>query len=202
MNDTTVLSDPFIWVFNDVVPEQKCKEIIEKFDTDNSPRKVKGRTFGGVDFNIKNSTDLLIVKEPHWADIDIYFKDLVSFLINEYSQYIQNTFNTYKSFTTGQYRIFEPPLLKNVHDIGYQIQRTDVGDGYVWHNDYQKGRVLTYIVYLNTVDEGWTQFYNGDQVAPIAGRCLIFPATWTYFHQGFPPKQTKYLMTGWIYSDD
>ena len=57
MNDTTVLSDPFIWVYNDVVPEQKCKEIIDKFNTDGSPRKVKGRTFGGVDTNIKNSTD-------------------------------------------------------------------------------------------------------------------------------------------------
>ena len=59
-------------------------------------------------------------------------------------------------------------------------------------------RYLTFIWYLNTVDEGWTQFFNGNQVAPRQGRLLIFPSTWTYIHQGYPPKQTKYIITGWI----
>ena len=199
--DTTVLTDPFIWVYNDVVPEEKCKEIIDRFETDGSPNKQKGRTFGGVDTNIKNSLDLHISTESQWKDIDVYFKDLVGFLINEYNLHIQNSWS-FKSFTTGEIRQFEPPLAKNVHDIGYQIQKTNAGDGYVWHHDFENGRVLTYILYLNTVDEGWTQFYNGDQVSPTTGRCVIFPATWTYYHQGFPPKQTKYIMTGWIYSED
>ena len=76
---------------------------------------------------------------------------------------------------------------------------------YVWHHDGQfdqfKTRELTYILYLNDVDEGWTQFYNGNQVSPRAGRVIIFPATWTYIHQGYPPKQTKYLMTGWLHAN-
>ena len=28
---------------------------------------------------------------------------------------------------------------------------------------------------------------------------MIFPATWTYLHQGYPPKQNKYIVTGWIF---
>ena len=61
-------------------------------------------------------------------------------------------------------------------------------------------RYLTFILYLNSVEEGWTQFYNGNQVSPKAGRLVFFPATWTYVHQGYPPKQTKYLMTGWMHT--
>mgnify|MGYP003314544719 FL=1 len=59
---------------------------------------------------------------------------------------------------------------------------------------------MTYILYLNTVEEGWTQFYNGNQVSPKAGRLVFFPAIWTYLHQGYPPKQTKYIMTGWMHT--
>ena len=136
MSDSTVLTDPFIWVYNDVVPEEKCKEIIDRFETDGSPNKQKGRTFGGVDTNIKNSLDLHISTESQWKDIDVYFKDLVGFLINEYNLHIQNSWS-FKSFTTGEIRQFEPPLAKNVHDIGYQIQKTNAGDGYVWHHDFE-----------------------------------------------------------------
>ena len=86
------------------------------------------------------------------------------------------------------------------------MQRTQPHHGYGWHTDFwatnENGiRILTFIFYLNTVREGWTQFYNGNQISPRAGRVIIFPATWTYVHQGYPPLQTKYLMTGWIYSN-
>ena len=107
-------------------------------------------------------------------------------------------------FTTG--KSFEYNLgTNNVTDTGYQIQKTNSGKGYIWHNDYehdsQKSRMLTYIIYLNDVEEGWTQFYNGDQISPRAGRVVIFPATWTYVHQGYPPLQNKFLITGWIHSN-
>ena len=107
-----------------------------------------------------------------------------------------------RSFTTGEKIAIIPAFSKNTRDIGYQVQKTNPGEGYTWHHDYETGRILTFILYLNTVEEGWTQFYNGDQIAPQAGRCVIFPATWTYYHQGSPPLQTKYIMTGWVYSDE
>ena len=98
-----------------------------------------------------------------------------------------------------------PPL--NLMDTGYQVQRTDPDMGYTWHSDFainniedaQCTRLLTFIFYLNTVEEGWTQFYNGNQVSPQTGNAMLFPATWTYVHQGYPPKQPKYIITGWIH---
>lgn len=196
--DSTVLSDPFIWVYDDAIPENKCQKIIEKFDA--FPHKSQGRTGGGINLTIKNSTDLMVTDHPCWSEIDKEFEGLIHFLIQKYSQHLENSITGYCSFVTGDNTIFGPPLDGNVFDTGYQIQRTEVGKGYTWHHDYETQRILTYILYLNTVEEGWTQFYNGDQVSPKAGRCVIFPATWTYYHQGFPPKQTKYLMTGWVHN--
>lgn len=189
-------------MLDDVIPKQKCIEIINKFNADNSPDKKKGRIKKGVDLLYKNSTDLHITSQDNWTEIDTYFKDLINDLIRKYNNYIRLTFNSFTAFTTGKNITFSPPLENNPYDLGYNIQRTEAGDGYIWHHDYVKGRILTFIIYLNNVDEGWTQFWNGNQVSPQAGRCLIFPATWTYVHQGYPPKQTKYIMTGWMYNCD
>lgn len=199
--DSTILTDRFIWVYNDCVPPEKCQEIIDKFNASKSPDKKMGRTFEGVDTRIKESLDLNISNQNDWKELDRYFKDLVGHLIKEYVKHIKFSFSPYTSFKTGEVIEYDVPLNDHIYDTGYQIQRTEPGKGYIWHHDFAKERVLTYIIYLNDVREGWTQFYNGDQVAPKTGRCVIFPATWTYYHQGYPPKDTKYLVTGWVHSN-
>lgn len=196
--DSTILTDPFIWVYDNVIPNNKCREIINRFEADN--RQHQGMTAGGVQKNVKNSLDLFVTDLNDWKDIDDLFKDLIQHLIIQYSTHLKNSSNLI-SFTENKQIPIAPALTSNVRDVGYQIQKTNPNDGYVWHSDYEIGRILTFILYLNTVEEGWTQFYNGDQVSPQAGRCVMFPATWTYYHQGYPPKQTKYIMTGWVYSD-
>ena len=196
--DSTILTDPFIWVYDDVIPNNKCREIINRFEADN--RHHQGMTAGGVQKNVKNSLDLFVTDLNDWKDVDDLFKDLIQHLIIQYSTHLKNSSNLI-SFTENTQIPIAPALTSNVRDVGYQIQKTNPDDGYVWHSDYELGRILTFILYLNTVEEGWTQFYNGEQVSPQAGRCVMFPATWTYYHQGYPPKQTKYIMTGWVYSD-
>ena len=196
--DTTILTDPYVWVYDDVIPNDKCREIIERYEKDT--RHHQGITAGGVQKEVKDSLDLFVTDLNEWNDIDTLFKELIQYLIDQYTIHLREAGNLI-SFTTNKKVQIMPALFKNIRDVGYQIQKTEPGKGYTWHSDYEMGRILTFILYLNTVEEGWTQFYNGDQVSPQAGRCVIFPATWTYYHQGFPPKQTKYIMTGWVYSD-
>ena len=196
--DTTILTDPYVWVYDDVIPNDKCREIIERYEKDT--RHHQGITAGGVQKEVKDSLDLFVTDLNEWNDIDTLFKELIQYLIDQYTIHLREAGNL-TSFTTNKKVVIMPALFKNIRDVGYQIQKTEPGKGYTWHSDYEMGRILTFILYLNTVEEGWTQFYNGDQVSPQAGRCVIFPATWTYIHQGFPPKQTKYIMTGWVYSD-
>tara|TARA_Y100000114_G_scaffold46760_1_gene42594 strand:+ start:230 stop:850 length:621 start_codon:yes stop_codon:yes gene_type:complete len=196
--NTTIVNDCFTWVKDKVLPGDFCKHIIEKFEN-NIHLAEQGETGNGLDLNTKKSLDLCISRWEDWKEENKYMQDSLRSCVAEYQNFTQQTKR--KSFVTGENYHFAPPY-KMYKDTGFQIQKTEAGEGFTWHSDGYAGRVLTYIFYLNTVDEGWTQFHNGDQIAPETGKVLIFPADWTYFHQGYPPKQTKYIMTGWLVNYD
>lgn len=207
MTDTTLINDPFIWIKDDVLSANFCNDVIKRFEE--SPNKSQGTAGYSVNTSIKDSLDLHISTEKEWQDVDNALAETLYQGIPEYIYSLNQSLHLPKFNSKGL--DFGVTLFINngdysVFDSGYQIQRTSVGKGYSWHDDFDlKGmhgqdgpRYLTFIWYLNTVDEGWTQFYNGSQVAPKQGRLLLFPSSWTYIHQGYPPKQTKYIITGWI----
>ncbi len=200
MEDSTRITDPYIWVAENVLSTRQCKAIIKKFEKD-IDKTEQGITGGGVQIKVKNSKDLIVNKEIGWEKQDKLFHKLVNNMLDGYMSHIREA-GGYQYFTTGEmYYCYPHGWHEKYFDTGYQIQKTDPGKGYVWHHDFNTCRVMTFIIYLNDVEEGWTQFYNGDQVSPKAGRGIIFPATWTYVHQGYPPKQTKYIVTGWLHSN-
>lgn len=205
---TSIITDPYIYVEKNVLSPYWCKKIINKFEDDS--RKQQGRVAAGVHTDIKNSIDLNVSETGlGWEKEDVYLHNALTPLIYRYYQHLNKTIN-FKYFKeptkeNGIEFFYMPPL--NLMDTGYQVQRTDPDSGYTWHSDFainniedaQCTRLLTFIFYLNTVEEGWTQFYNGNQVSPQTGNAMLFPATWTYVHQGYPPKQPKYIITGWIH---
>jgi hypothetical protein len=90
-------------------------------------------------------------------------------------------------------------------NYNFKIQKTKIGGGYhVWHyesatrQDCQ--RLLTWILYLNDVNEGGeTEFlYQHMRVKPEQGTLVIWPAAFTHTHRGNPPlSNEKYIVTGW-----
>ena len=204
MLDSTLITDPYIYLEDNILSEVRCKEIIDKFNND---RQVAGVTGKGIDTDIKDSKDMhLSFAEQDWSEEDKLFSEIIARGHNNYYEHLNRESN-FIHFTNPRNRhLYGPHHDRNLElfDTGYQIQKTEPGKGYVWHDDFMlitdELRYLTFILYLNSVEEGWTQFYNGDQISPKAGRLIFFPATWTYVHQGYPPKQTKYLMTGWMHT--
>ena len=200
---TTVNNDPYIMIRDDVFAKDFCNHCIKKFDKDN--RSVTGAVGHGIDLDVKLSQDLNITVLPDWQEENNVFSEVAQMCVFEYTQHCND--KNPLPFTVN------PLAIQNedgvIGDTGFQIQRTNPGPvGYSWHNDayfnlqsareVKGNRTVTFIFYLNTVDEGWTQFYNGDQVAPVQGRVLCFPSTWTYCHQGYPPKQTKYICIAFV----
>lgn len=96
-------------------------------------------------------------------------------------------------------------------DMGYQIQKYKKNEGrYIFHSDdeirYDEEndrigyRTVTFIFYLNDVEEGGETTFPEFQVKPKKGSLLLFPATWNYIHSANIPKSSdKYIITGWIY---
>lgn len=99
------------------------------------------------------------------------------------------------------------PLKDSGHHSSYsfKMQKTNLREGYhIWH--YESGnrqisnRLLTWMVYLNDVEEGGeTEFlYQSMRVKPKQGTLLIWPAAFTHTHRGNPPlSNEKYIVTGW-----
>ena len=201
--DSTINNDPFIYIEDNVLNKPFCKHLIDKFENDSRPEW--GHTGGGVELLVKKSKDLCITNLSDWQQEDTILCDILSKEIKKYNKHLNDRIPL-TSRTTK--KPIELTCIRQSHgtkitDSGFGIQKTAPGDGYTWHDDFSVDkfngiRHLTYIFYLNDVDEGWTQFYNGNQIQPKTGRLLIFPSTWTYLHQGYPPKQDKYIVTGWV----
>lgn len=85
------------------------------------------------------------------------------------------------------------------------LQKTGPREGYhafhaedsTWNSQM---RVLTWMVYLNDVDEGGETEYLYQQlkVKPKRGRVVIWPGSFTHIHRGNPPMSDKYIATGWF----
>jgi hypothetical protein len=191
------MKDIFIWEKKKVLSDNFCDVAIHRFEKD--PDKIQGRvgmnTKGTeVNLDIKRSVDLHIGEKPEWYDIEEIFRESLLKNLDEYFDYLNDN-----KFILGFGKD------QKMSDSGYQIQKTKPGEFYDWHNDFatvgNNIRTLTYIWYLNDIDEGGeTEFFSGKKIKPEKGKIVFFPATWTYLHRGNSPiNKTKYICTGWIY---
>tara|TARA_R100000458_G_C8215981_1_gene201922 strand:+ start:315 stop:905 length:591 start_codon:yes stop_codon:yes gene_type:complete len=184
-----------IWVKPKSLSPSFCKKLIKKFDEE--PDKYDGCVgFDRVDKTVKDTKDYVI---PHqgssWKEEDTTLYNALKKGLSEYQTYL---YNISPAFKLGNI---------NLIDGGYKLQRYEPNGFYNWHNDFiidQRGsRVYVFMWYLNTLrkkDEGYTEFLDGTKLQPKCGSLVIFPATWTYVHRGYPPQVRKYLCNGWIYA--
>ena len=182
-------SSDFIYIQKDALPRSFCNNVIQKFELDD--RKRQGQVGSGVRLEIKRSCDLSITGKEDWKSYDEAFFKCLNNALKEYLKFIPQEFIEFKAL--GRFE----------DDTGYQIQKTQPGDYYIWHHDQTKTRLVTFIWYLNDVkDDGYTEFIDGTRIQPEAGKLIIFPATWDFLHRGVSPKtETKYICTGWVHAE-
>ena len=179
----------FIYTERGALPKSFCNNVIEKFEQDD--RKRQGQVGSGVRLDIKRSCDLSISGKEDWESYDEAFFKSLSDGLKKYVSFLPEEYTIHKALSE----------IKN--DTGYQIQRTQPGDYYIWHHDQTTSRLVTFIWYLNDVkDGGYTEFIDGTRIQPEAGKLIIFPSTWDFLHRGVSPKtETKYLCTGWVHTE-
>ena len=179
----------FIYIERNALPKSFCNNVIEKFEQDD--RKRQGQVGSGVHLEIKRSSDLSITELEDWKSYDQAFFRCLNNGLKKYVRFLPEEYTIHKALSE----------IKN--DTGYQIQRTQPGDYYIWHHDQTTSRLVTFIWYLNDVkDGGYTEFIDGTRIQPEAGKLIIFPSTWDFLHRGVSPKtETKYLCTGWVHAE-
>lgn len=204
----------YIYTNKNSLSSEICKLIIDNFEKEKY--KYEGITAGGLKKEIKDTTDLNIPQNNNNDDnyvykswpkifkllekelnmnIKIYVSQLDK-LINE-NHKVENSNNLFYTFNTS--------FLTNE---GFMIQKYVKNKGrYIYHDDFQvnwntkKFRVITFLWYLNTVEEGGeTEIWCNYNIKPETGKLLLFPSSWTFPHRGkIPISSDKYIITGWIY---
>jgi len=190
----------FICEYKNSIPDLLCEKIIEIFESIED--KPQGITLGGLHENIKDTTNYNIPNNnDKWKKIEV-------FLYKELSNKLSKYFKTHKKSEYSVNNDFFSFTNKNIYTHNFMIQKYDKKKGkYIYHNDFHfinnSARVITYIWYLNTVEDGGeTVFWDNYKIKPEQGKLVLFPSFWCFPHCGkMPLSSDKYIITGWLYDD-
>ena len=195
-----ISNDPYFYIKSNSLTKEQCAQIIQKYESE-SQYHYKGVTGNGYDPDMKRTKEIHVTRTPTWKEQDLFLCKALQHALSEYAMKTATLCNNMLVLLTMK--------TGNSMDTGYQLQKYDKGEGvYHWHHDYvinsaTSSRRLTFLWYLNDVEEGGeTMFYHG-KLKPKAGTLVIFPATWTYNHKGaMPLSGDKYIITGWVSNKD
>lgn len=172
------------------IDQEFCDALIKLYNE--SDKVVPGKMQSGVDLTIKKTFDL-------------HFRYMDSAKIKDYDTQLHSILNKHiNEYVKG----FGLDPSAHYADKGFQIQKYTKNDGfYLYHHDevidlqLKEMRILTFLFYLNTVDEGGeTEFFGTTKIKPEQGKLVLFPAYWCFPHKAIMPvSHDKYIVTGWLY---
>lgn len=191
----------FIGVYNNVYPEGYCQHLISQFD--------RLEASGAGSNRIQSENARRHEKNDHHIFMSLKGHNVETFneknVVGLFFDGLQRCYEDYCSmFSSLQEGKIRATVMK--------MQRTGPGGGYhMWHceqnNEDQAGRVLVYMLYLNTLEPseaGETEFlYQKERYNPTANQMLLWPAAYTHTHRGNTVlgERSKYIVTGWFYYD-
>jgi hypothetical protein len=200
----------FIYEKPNELSQETCKKIIELFE-ENRENQYPGQTGSGHNEDIKNTMDFSIPVEASFQE-DNYWNPISTLLTESLQKniniYLKSLNNSHPNYISENYKFISADFLS---EETYQIQKYIKGEGkYVYHNDFTlkwdlcQYRVITFLWYLNTIEEGGeTEILGSINIKPEAGKLLLFPASWIFPHRGkMPISEDKYIVTGWFHVTD
>lgn len=170
----------FVKVYESVLSEAACRDIIERFEKDAGNHLRRTRR------NVRAFTELNIDHLPAWRST-----------LTELEQTADECLKRYQADCPG---MFCPS-----HEFeSFRIKRYEPGKGEVFarHVDgYDEITALRYVVlfwYLNDVEEGGETWFPElrMRVRPRRGRCLMFPPFWMFEHAGLKPVSSAKFILG------
>jgi hypothetical protein len=182
---------PYVSVFDDAIAPSVCRQLIQKFEENVGGVQVE-TTFPGV---------------RHFMEVDVsrHWNTEHEILVN----YVQEAWKVYMQTHSIQFDIQWPK------QFGYENFRMkqylpNGRDEFSLHTDVgsyaSARRFLSFLWYLNTVEEGGSTQFGFSQGKPqvtipaVRGRLLVFPPLWTHPHWGNKPiGGPKYIISGYLH---
>ena len=185
----------YVFEIENIIDDNKCNEIISFFNN-NFYNNIIGRINNHqIDITHKNITEFQI------NDSNKYYYYLQNILLKNIEKYsIKIKKECKNSFI---YDILHNKSNYKLTNDWYKIKKYEKEYGYYrWHvdNNYEsKMSLLSYIFYLNDVDEGGDTFFYDGIIKCKKGKLVLFPATWSFNHRSVTPlSNDKYIINGTI----
>lgn len=176
-----------ICVYDDVLSEDICNFLISFFE-DNKDKHEKLDNQSCPSFTQINFTEIhKINKETE----NVHNKVLSKVL-----EYKKLYYKFIDSRCFPEENSFEQFRIKR-----YQNNGKELFDTHVDVKDYSSSRrYLSFLFYLNDVEEGGETIFTGMEIKPKVGRLLVFPPLWMYPHKGcIPISNEKYIMSTYLH---
>jgi len=175
-----------IAIYDDLIPNDVCVQLVRECEI-NADRFHEGVTLGGPISHIKCSLDLPLDPDGcgfEWWETSAatLHKGILESVIPAFNHYLETYVDLHVPFLFG--------------DTGYRVQKYAKGQGfYRRHVDAtpwdpaSRNRLLAMVMYLNTVEHGGETWFPDQniKVEAVQGRVAMFPAGWTFPHQGMLP---------------
>jgi hypothetical protein len=192
-NDDFGLKNPsFIYVKKNALTSFECKKYIEYFEN-NSNKHESGKSYSEKIIEeecLKKSTDLTIDLRTNESKEFLSVLKILGSCVEDYK----------KLFPLGLKHIENWQIYPK-----FNIQKYKPNEGFFsWHSENFSsfvpfsGRMLVWMIYLNTLENGGTEFENHGKLEAEEGNLVLWPPYWTHTHRGIISKnETKYIITGW-----
>lgn len=193
-----------ILVADNALDEQVCREFLNYASSVIDVIGHQGKTISGVRLDHKNSTDMVIshisIQEEHQMTV----QPMLRMFEGEVIRAIATCVSHYRHQIRALWE------WTDIVDSGFQVQRYKTCDGY-YREHYDSApwvsqtanRVLSAVVYLNTVESGGETEFPLHKVAvnPVVGRICLFPSNYTHPHMGNPTySQDKWIISTFLSS--
>jgi len=193
--------ETMIVLYDGLLDNHICETLLGVLKSDYPKNSFEGLMASGFMPNVKLSSDLhfsaLKYKEKNADFTNVHFD-----LEQSIHQAMSSCLAHYMSEYEVQTRMFD-----DINDTGFQVQKYIRNYGYFrTHVDSFPGqsvsnRVISVLLYLNTIEHGGeTNFpLHNQEVKPIAGRIVLFPATFTHPHESRPAlSEDKWIINTFI----
>jgi len=140
---------------------------------------------------------------PNFTQFNLTRNKNISEEINRIHNHIIKKTIIYKKtyYNYVDYRVFPE---ENSYEQ-FRIKKYEVGgkDRFDTHVDVTSKdsclRFLSFLWYLNDVDNGGETVFSDLKIVPKKGNLLVFPPLWMFPHRGNPPiSGPKYIMSGYL----
>jgi len=186
--------DNYIQVYENVITDEKCRHLIEMFESDTKHHQIQNCGSGATltQINLLHSPDTI------WKEEANYLTNIIVNYVHQYKKDCDIKDNQWpKKFG------FEPPKIKRYMPDGKDRfpEHVDVLD----HKTAK--RFLVAFIYLDDNKKGQTYVYSKtkDVEDRFISRCkkgniLLFPPLWPWMHSGDIPKdKPKYIVGSYLH---